>query len=96
VDATYLDTTATNGQTYYYVVQSVNTTGSSGNSPQSVGITPDEQRDDYGACGSDEPCGERNDRAITVSWTASPGASYYTVQRSTLVDKIPQWTLRRC
>jgi rhamnogalacturonan endolyase len=93
VDATYLDTTATNGQTYYYVVQSVNTTGSSGNSPQSVGITPTDSAMTTAPAAPTNLVASGNDRAITVSWTASPGASYYTVQRSTLVDKIPQWTL---
>ena len=39
-NATYLDTTAVNGATYYYVVNSVNPTGSSANSPQSSGATP--------------------------------------------------------
>ncbi len=39
-NATWLDTNAVNGTTYYYVVQSVNPTGSSANSTQSPGATP--------------------------------------------------------
>ncbi len=37
---TWLDTTASNGTTYYYAVQSANTTGTSANSAQSPGVTP--------------------------------------------------------
>jgi autotransporter-associated beta strand protein len=91
-NATYLDTTATNGKTYYYVVQSLNTTGTSANSPESTGVAPS-------AAISTAPPAAPTGLAVTgtngnvsLTWTASPGANYYTVLRSTILDKIPTWT----
>jgi autotransporter-associated beta strand protein len=91
-NATYLDTTASNGTTYYYAVQSVNTTGSSANSPQSAAVTP------ASALATAPPAAPTgitvtgSNGNVALSWTASPGANYYTVLRSTIVDKIPTWT----
>src|SRR5262249_13735627 len=39
-NATFLDASAVNGTTYSYIVQSVNSAGTSGNSPQSALMTP--------------------------------------------------------
>ena len=86
-NATYLDTNVVNGTTYYYVIQSVNPTGSSTNSVQSLGVTPS------GALASTAPAtpasvsiGGVAHQSVTVNWGASAGANYYTVYRSTLYD----------
>ncbi len=85
-NATYLDTTTVNGTTYYYVVQSVNPAGASGNSPQSAPVTPS------GAVPLTAPAAPAGfsatpaDGSVTLSWTASAGANYYTIQRSTVVN----------
>jgi len=85
-NATCLDTNLVNGTTYYYIVQSVNSVGST-NSPQSPGVTPS------GAISSaipDAPAGVSiggvAHQSVTVNWSASSGANYYTVHRSTLFD----------
>ncbi len=86
-NATYLDPTAVNGTAYYYVVQSVNPVGSSTNSPESSGVTPS------GAVSSAAPAapatvtiGTATHQSVTVNWSASSGANFYTVYRSTLFD----------
>ena len=88
-NATYLDTGAVNGTTYYYVVQSVNPGGASTNSPPSAGTTPS------GALSTGAPAaptgltvGSVGHQSVTLNWTASPGANFYTVYRSTLVDNL--------
>ena len=91
-NATYVDSTATNGTTYYYVVQSVNPIGISANSPQSSAVTP------LAAAGTQAPATPTGVTAtagvgsVALSWNAATGANYYTVQRSTLTDKIPDFT----
>jgi rhamnogalacturonan endolyase len=86
-NATWLDTAAVNGTTYYYVVQSVNPSGTSTNSPQSAGTTPS------AAISSSAPAAPASvtisgvaHHSATVNWAASVGANFYTVYRSTLVD----------
>jgi fibronectin type 3 domain-containing protein len=91
-NVTYLDTTASNGVTYYYVVQSANTTGSSANSPQSAAVTPSSL---VASAPPAAPAGVTvtgSTGNVSLTWTASAGANYYTVLRSTIVDKIPTWT----
>jgi autotransporter-associated beta strand protein len=86
-NGTYLDTTAVNGRTYYYVVQSVNPTGSSANSPQSSGTTPSTS---ISTAAPAAPTGLSvagvGHQTVTLNWTASPGANFYTIQRSTVVN----------
>jgi autotransporter-associated beta strand protein len=85
-NATYLDTKAVNGTTHYYVVRSVNPTGASGNSPQSAGVTPSAGAP---ATAPGAPTGlaaTKGDGTVTLTWNASAGANYYTIQRSTVVN----------
>ena len=86
-NATFLDTNAANGTTYYYVVQSVNPTGASTNSPESPGATPSSG---LSASAPAVPTGLNvssvGHQSVTLNWSASSGANYYTVYRSTLVD----------
>ena len=86
-NATYLDTNVANGTTYYYVIQSANPVGSSTNSPQSPGATPS------GAISSAAPAAPASvtiggvaHHSVTVNWSASAGANFYTIYRSTLFD----------
>jgi len=91
-NATYVDLSASNGQAYYYVVDSVNATGTSGNSPQSAAVTPTAS---YTTQPPAAPTGltvTGTDGGASLSWDASTGANYYTILRSTIVDKIPTWT----
>ena len=86
-NATYLDTSAANGTTYYYVVQSVNTIGTSSSSSQSSSITPSSG---ISTSAPVAPTGlavtSSGHQSVTLNWNASAGASYYTIQRSTLYD----------
>lgn len=88
-NATYLDTNVVTSTTYYYVVRSVNPTGSSTNSPESSGATPD------AGISSSAPAAPTGvnlsgvaHHSLTVNWSASPGANFYTVYRSTLFDTL--------
>ena len=86
-NATWLDTTATNGTTYYYVVRSVNPVGNSANSTQSSGATPS-----AGISTNSPPAptgvniGSSGHQSVTVNWSASANANFYTIYRSTLFD----------
>jgi len=86
-NATYVDTNAANGTTYYYVVQSTNTVGTSTNSPESAGTTP------LGSLATSAPAaptglaiGSSGHQNVVLNWSASAGANFYTVYRSTLFD----------
>lgn len=88
-NATFLDTNAVNGATYYYVVQSVNPTGTSTDSPESSGATPS------GSIPASVPVAPSGvnvssvaHHSVTLNWSGSPGANYYTIYRSTLVDTL--------
>ena len=84
---TITDKTAFNGTKYYYTVQSVNSLGRSVNSAPSVGITPSVEHStapppppqSMTVTGSSR-------RKVALSWTASPGANYYSVWRTTLYE----------
>ncbi len=83
-NAVFVDSTAINGTTYYYIVQSTNPVNSSANSPPSAGVMPSAS---VALVSPSTPIGlvaTSGTRAITLSWSASSGAKYYTVKRSTL------------
>ena len=86
-NATWLDTTAVNGTTYYYVVQSANPEGTSTNSPQGAGVTPSASLSKSAPA---PPGGltvtSTGHQSVTLSWNASAGADFYTIYRSTLYD----------
>ena len=86
-NATYLDTTAANDTTYYYVVSSVNPVGNSANSPERSGATPD------GSLSASAPAaptglavGSASHQSVTLNWGAAAGADFYTIYRSTLLQ----------
>ena len=87
-NATYVDNTAVNGMTYYYVVQSVNQVNASGNSPQSAGVTPSSG---ISSSAPATPTGlvvTSTNSAVTFNWNAVPGANFYTVYRGTVVNRL--------
>ncbi|HEV8397109.1 MAG TPA: fibronectin type III domain-containing protein [Vicinamibacterales bacterium] len=78
----YLDTTASNGTTYFYVVSAVNSCGGQSADSAEVSATP------AGATVPAAPTGLTatqgpGAKKISLSWTASTGATSYTVSRST-------------
>ena len=86
-NATYVDHTAANGVTYYYVVQSVNPTGASANSPQSAATIPS------GTLSANAPATPTGlgvtsvgHASVTLNWNPSSGANFYSVWRSTLAN----------
>jgi autotransporter-associated beta strand protein len=81
-NATWLDTTATNGTTYYYVVQSANTTGTSSNSPQSTGAAPSSGVSGSAPAAPTNVTATAGNAQVNLSWSASSGANYYIVRRS--------------
>jgi autotransporter-associated beta strand protein len=87
-NATYVDSTAVNGTSYYYVVQSVNPVNHSGNSPQSSGVVPSAG---ISSSAPATPAGlivTSTNNAVSLSWSAVPGANFYTVQRGTVVNRL--------
>jgi rhamnogalacturonan endolyase len=83
--ATYTDTTAANGTPYYYQVVSVNPAGKSGPSPSSAAATaaltlPDKPP----ATPQGLAVAASGDHRVSLTWNASPGASSYSVWRTTL------------
>ena len=87
-NAACVDATAANGATYYYVVQSVNPVSASGNSPQSAAVTPSAA---ISSAAPATPTGlivTSTNNAVTFTWSAVPGANYYTVWRGTVLNKI--------
>lgn len=87
-NATSVDSTAVNGTTYYYVVQSVNPTGVSANSPQSAGVAPSSG---ISTVAPATPAGlttTLGNGSVTLNWTAVGGANTYAVQRGTVVNAV--------
>jgi fibronectin type 3 domain-containing protein len=86
-NTTYLDTNAVNDTTYYYVVRSVNPTGSSTNSPESSATTPSAA---LSTSVPSAPTGltvsSSGHHFVTLAWSASSGANFYSVFRSTLAN----------
>lgn len=85
-NATWLDTTAVNGMTYYYVVQSVNPAGPSGNSPQSDGVSPSASVETSPPARPTGLGATPGDGKVTLHWNPSPGADFYTIRRSVMVN----------
>jgi rhamnogalacturonan endolyase len=84
-NATYVDSSAANGTTYYYVVQSANPLGASANSSPSAGVTPSASAATSAPAAPTGLTTAAGDHSVWLSWTASSGANLYTVKRSTLV-----------
>ncbi len=76
----YTDSSVTNGTTYYYVVQTLTAAGSSANSPQ-VSATPGAPGGPPGAPANLKAT--PGDAVVTLTWTASAGATGYNVKRAT-------------
>jgi len=76
----HLDTTVTNGTTYYYVVAGVNGAGEGPDSNQ-ASATP--QQPQVPAAPTGVTAVSNIKKKITVSWTAVAGATSYTIKRST-------------
>ncbi len=88
-NTTFLDTTAANGTAYYYVVQSVNPGGASTNSPESSGATPDAGISAGApAAPTGLAVGGVAHHSVTLNWSASAGANFYSIYRSALVDTL--------
>ena len=84
--ATYVDATAADSTPYYYVVRSVNVTGTSANSPQSASVTPLATAPTTAPAAPTGLAVSATNAAVTLNWAASTGANYYTVLRSTLYN----------
>ncbi len=78
--AAYIDATATNGVTYYYVVDSADTSGTSANSPQ-ASAAPSANAPGVPVAPTGLSATPGSTQAF-LTWNASPGAAYYIVQRS--------------
>jgi hypothetical protein len=77
---THLDTTVTNGTTYYYVVSGVNEAGEGPDSNQ-ASATPSVPQ--VPAAPTGVTAVSNTKKKITVSWNAVAGATSYTIKRST-------------
>jgi autotransporter-associated beta strand protein len=90
-NATYIDTTATNGTPYYYAIQSVNPVGTSVTSTTSNPITPTSSSATTPPPAPTGISAVSNNGTVALSWQASSGANYYTIQRTTALEKIPNF-----
>jgi fibronectin type 3 domain-containing protein len=78
--ATYTDSTVSNGTPYYYVVESVNPSGSSANSTQAT-ATPSSSISSAPAAPTG-PAATPGNGQVTLNWTPSANAAYYLISRS--------------
>ncbi|MGC3988773.1 MAG: AI-2E family transporter [Chthoniobacteraceae bacterium] len=85
-NVTYVDNTAANGTTYYYVVESNNPVSSSANSPESTSVTPSAVSATSSPSTPTGLTATAGNKSVALSWTAPSGANLYTVKRSTLTD----------
>ena len=86
VNAAWLDTTAGNGTNYFYAVRAANPTGSSTNSPTSSSAAPSAGNSTSApAAPAGLAVGGGAHQSVTLNWSASSGANYYSVWRSVLV-----------
>jgi fibronectin type 3 domain-containing protein len=76
----YTDTAVLNGDTYYYVVSAVNSAGESGNTAQVTGTPTAPVTAPAAPTGLSATAG---DTQVSLSWTASSGATSYHVMRAT-------------
>ena len=85
-NATYLDTNVVNQTIYYYIVQSVNSLGST-NSPQSFPVEP---APSFSTSAPPAPTGmaisSSGHQTVTIHWNTASFANFYTVYRSTLFN----------
>ena len=82
--ASYVDITALNGTTYYYVVQSTNPVNSSASSAPGAGVIPSSGSSTSVPAAPAGLTSTPGSGSVMLNWTASPGANLYTVKRSTL------------
>lgn len=95
-NATFVDSSAVNGTTYYYVVRSVNPVNASTNSPPSSGVTPASGISSSAAATPTGLMVTSTNNAVTFTWNAVPGANFYTVYRGTVVNRlgyVPLYTI---
>lgn len=85
-NAAYLDTNALNGTNYYYAVQSVNPVNTSINSTQSAAAMPSAGLPAAVPAAPTGVAATAGHTNVVLLWSASPGANYYSVWRSTLVN----------
>lgn len=83
-NATFVDSTALNGTTYYYVVQSTNPVNSSAISAPSAGVAPSAAASVVAPAAPGGLVLTPGSASVTLNWSASPNANYYTIKRSTL------------
>ena len=85
-NVTFVDNTAVNGTTCYYVVRAANPVNASGNSPQSSGVIPASSLSTSPPATPTGLAVASSNNAVTLNWTAAPGANFYTVYRGTVVN----------